>query len=373
MEQDNAKMARVCRRENLLQRRQNVTQGGNNGNIQNNAASRRRTFSRISTSTADIHIQSQEPESSTANDVPRRRRKIQNVSTSSALSNTQSQDPESSTAARRRGRPRIHAAPIIRQGINVTNTNIDYWDIGDADRQCQFCRAGFWYAECSRSEQRPANPRYPTCCGNGKISLPQMKTPPPQLLELTSGNGARSKHFLQNMRAYNSMFAFTSMGGKIDRSVNTGNGPPVFKLYGQNYHLIGGLVPTEGEQPKFAQLYIYDTSNEVANRINSVRSSENATNLQEDVVDELKAMLDQNNILVQWFRMAKEKISEVGNNNVSLKLIGRRSSQPTTYNLPDASEVAALIVGDFDEQHESRDIIVETRAGKLQRINELHL
>ncbi|KAL3616160.1 hypothetical protein CASFOL_039550, partial [Castilleja foliolosa] len=350
MENDDARMTRMYRRQNLIQRRQNVTQGGNESNTQNNAASRRRPFSSISTSTADVHIQSQDPESSAANDVPRRRRRISNISTSSALSFTQSQDPESSTAPRRRGRPRIHAAPIIRQGINVTNTNIDYWDIGDADRQCQFCRAGFWYAECSRSEHRPANPLYPTCCGNGKISLPQMKTPPPQLLELTSGNGARSKHFLQNMRAYNSMFAFTSMGGKIDRSVNTGNGPPVFKLYGQNYHLIGGLVPTEGEQPKFAQLYIYDTSNEVANRINSVRSSDNATNLQEDVVDELKAMLDQNNILVQWFRMAKEKISEVGNNNVSLKLIGRRSSQPTTYNLPDASEVAALIVGDFDEQ-----------------------
>ncbi|KAL3643696.1 hypothetical protein CASFOL_014511 [Castilleja foliolosa] len=174
-----------------------------------------------------------------------------------------------------------------------------------------------------------------------------MKTPTPQLLELTSGNGPRSKHFLQNIRSYNSMFAFTSMGGKIDRSVNKGNAPPVFKLYGQNYHLIGGLIPNDREHPKFAQLYIYNTANEVANRINSVRSSENATDLQEDVVDELKAMLDQHNILVQSFRMAKEKISEVGNNNVSLKLIGRRSSQPPTYNLPDVSEVAALIVGDF--------------------------
>ncbi|KAL3646783.1 hypothetical protein CASFOL_009327 [Castilleja foliolosa] len=135
---------------------------------------------------------------------------------------------------------------------------------------------------------------------------------------------------------------------------------------------LGGLLPTDGEQPKFAQLYIYDTSNEAANRINPVRSSENTTNLQEDVVDELKVMLDEHNILVQWFRMAKEKISEVGNNNVSLKLIGRRSSQPTTYNLPDVSEVAALIAGDFDEQLGNRDIIVETRSGNLQRINELH-
>ncbi|XP_074297343.1 uncharacterized protein LOC141628055 [Silene latifolia] len=38
----------------------------------------------------------------------------------------------------------------------------------------------------------------------------------------------------------------------------------------------------------------------------------------------------------------------------------------------DASEVAALIVGDIDETLEKRDIIIETRSGRLQRISELH-
>ncbi|KAL3621251.1 hypothetical protein CASFOL_036163 [Castilleja foliolosa] len=113
-----------------------------------------------------------------------------------------------------------------------------------------------WYAERIRPEHQPSNSVYTKYCNQGKITLPRMKTPPPQLLELTSGNGPRSKHFLQNIRSYNSMFAFTSMGGKIDRSVNKGNAPPVFKLYGQNYQLIGGLIPTDGEQPKFAQVYI---------------------------------------------------------------------------------------------------------------------
>ena len=35
------------------------------------------------------------------------------------------------------------------------------------------------------------------------------------------------------------MFAFTSMGGKIDKSVNQSRGPYCFKLGGQNYHLMG--------------------------------------------------------------------------------------------------------------------------------------
>ncbi|KAL3620039.1 hypothetical protein CASFOL_034951 [Castilleja foliolosa] len=351
----------------------NTNIGENNSTVADDVPSTRRRFEDISTSALVSNSQLQDPESSTTRKRARGRPRtifgpVNRPRTDEANTNI---DPESSTT-RRRGRPRTNVAPIIRRGINATNTNIDYWDIGDADQQCQFCRAAFWYAERIRSEHRVANPVYTSCCNRGNITLPRMKTPPSLLLDLTSGNGPRSKHFIQNMRSYNSMFAFTSMGGKIDRSINRGNAPPVFKMHGQNYHYIGGLLPTEGQQPKFAQLYIYDTSNEVSNRINSVRSSENAKTLQEDVVDELKTMLDENNILVKSFRMAREKMAEVGEENVSLKLIGRRSSQPTTYNLPDVSEVAALIVGDFDEQLGNRDIVIQTRSGILQRINELH-
>ena len=57
------------------------------------------------------------------------------------------------------------------------------------------------------------------------------------------------------------------MGGKIDKSVNCGGGPYVFRLYDQNYHIIGSLLSMEGTMPKFAQLYVYDTANEVFNRI----------------------------------------------------------------------------------------------------------
>lgn len=67
------------------------------------------------------------------------------------------------------------------------------------------------------------------------------------------------------------MFCFTSMGGKIDRSLNVGTAPPIFRINGQNFHRIGSLLPLDGEQPKFAQLYIHDTQHEIENRINSVR------------------------------------------------------------------------------------------------------
>ena len=67
------------------------------------------------------------------------------------------------------------------------------------------------------------------------------------------------------------MFAFTSMGGKINHKMNNGSGPYTFILSGMNHHRIGNLLPPQGSRPVFSQLYIHDTDNEVANRVAAVR------------------------------------------------------------------------------------------------------
>ena len=76
-----------------------------------------------------------------------------------------------------------------------------------------------------------------------------------------------STHFFENIRYYNSMFAFTSMGVNIIDSINDGRGPYVFKISGQLCHRIGSLLPQEGKRPEYAQLYIFDTQNELRNRM----------------------------------------------------------------------------------------------------------
>jgi hypothetical protein len=67
------------------------------------------------------------------------------------------------------------------------------------------------------------------------------------------------------------MFSFTSLGGQIDCSKEDSPGPPHFVISGQNYHRMGSLVPKVGQPPRFAQLYIYDTQNEVPNRLSHFR------------------------------------------------------------------------------------------------------
>ncbi|KAK1414443.1 hypothetical protein QVD17_30187 [Tagetes erecta] len=90
------------------------------------------------------------------------------------------------------------------------------------------------------------------------------------------------------------------------------------------------------------------------------------------IIRYLKNMLDSNNVLVQSYRMVRDTFEAEPHLHMKLRLIGKREKDGRTYNLPTASEVAALIVGDFAEGLEKRDIVVKSREGHLHRISELH-
>ncbi|KAI5444617.1 hypothetical protein KIW84_013038 [Lathyrus oleraceus] len=57
--------------------------------------------------------------------------------------------------------------------------------------------------------------------------------------------------------------------------------------------------------------------------------------------------------------------------NLKLRLIFDRTTNGRIYNQPTVSKVTGLVVGDIDTT-EMRDIIMQTKGGQLQRINELH-
>ncbi|RZB57663.1 ATP-dependent DNA helicase PIF1 [Glycine soja] len=93
--------------------------------------------------------------------------------------------------------------------------------------------------------------------------------------------------------------------------------------------------------------------------------------IQPEIVSTLSQMLDEYNVHAKSFRMARDRLADTQVDNVKLRLIATREKDGHTYNLLNVSEVAALIVGDFDSDSR-RDIIVETQNGELQRIHELH-
>nr|KAJ0186702.1 hypothetical protein LSAT_V11C900477310 [Lactuca sativa] len=252
----------------------------------------------------------------------------------------------------------------------------DYFDHGDQIIICQICHAKLWKDESVRGQKKD-NTSYSLCCGYGKVELPPLKEAPSSYQNLYRSVDSKSKHFMKNIRRYNSMFSFTSMGGKVDSSINRGNAPYIFKLSGQDYHSIGSLLPTPGSRPKFCQLYIYDTENEISNRSTTFGgptsdSTLTSTSYDLQIIEFLKVMLDSNNALVKSYRMVRDTLHENPCANLKLRLIGKREQDGRTYNLPTSSEVAALVVGDFCDSIEKRDIVVQTSSGFLQRISELH-
>ncbi|CAH1451561.1 unnamed protein product [Lactuca virosa] len=245
--------------------------------------------------------------------------------------------------------PLIDLTEDVENIHQVNNENLivgisnEYLDHGDQVVVCQTCRAKLWRNESIRGKEK-GNTDYSLCCGYGKVQLPDLKNAPPTYERMFRNMDSKSKHFMKNIRRYNSMFSFTSMGGKIDSSINRGNAPYIFRLGGQNYHSIGSLLPAKGSEPKFSQLYIYDTDNEITNRQRCFRS----------------------------YRMVRDTFQKNPEVDMKLRLIGRREQDGRTYNLPTASEVSALIIGDISDSIEKRDIVVQTKNGCLQRISELH-
>lgn len=91
-------------------------------------------------------------------------------------------------------------------------------------------------------------------------------------------------------------------------------------------------------------------------------------NLRAQIVADIKECLDTFNPFVKSYRMVKEHLAGQEIPTMKLRILGKRNCDGRQYNLPTASEVAALIVGDFDPAGFDRDVIVHTHSGLLQRI-----
>jgi len=91
--------------------------------------------------------------------------------------------------------------------------------------------------------------------------------------------------------------------------------------------------------------------------------------LNSSIVEELRQILDDCNPYVKTYRTVRDKMKENNSPTIRLRLLGKRNRDGRRYNLPTASEVAALIVGDFENSDFDRDIVVEEQSGLLQRIS----
>ena len=243
-----------------------------------------------------------------------------------------------------------------------------YHDIGKMKYICCSCKAYMWKQEIHVGTL-DKTATFSTCCMQGKISLPVIQDPPEQLKLLLLSDTPEAKDFRTNIRAYNSSLAFASLG--VTEDVLPTRGPYVFRICGSVYHRIGHLYPDDGCSPKFTQLYIHDSDNELANRLKWNHQ------LNSSVMSVLQDMLHKCNPFIDSFRQASDIMSK-SDTDVSLVLKADTTKDRRRYNLPTSSEISIIMPGCSVSQPSHRDIVLYKRSEnhpngyKTMHINETH-
>ncbi|THH29066.1 hypothetical protein EUX98_g5120 [Antrodiella citrinella] len=215
------------------------------------------------------------------------------------------------------------------------------------------------------------SPRFGMCCNSGKVDLPLLPDPPQALKDLLDGRNEQSKDFREQIRQYNAALAFTSLGVQIDRSVLDGHGPYVFRIHGELCHRIGSLLPSENEQPVYAQLYIHDPRDALQQRLS------NNTNLRADTMEVLQTLLNDHHQYARAYKHAFEVLQQQARRSdqpldISIRLRFQATQDRRRYNLPTADEVAVVLPGDGEQIVGSRDIILHHRRDTLERMYDGH-
>ncbi|PCH39864.1 hypothetical protein WOLCODRAFT_54934, partial [Wolfiporia cocos MD-104 SS10] len=179
-----------------------------------------------------------------------------------------------------------------------------------------------------------------------------------------------SRSFRDKIRQYNNAFAFTSVTVNVDNAILNGSGPYSFKIHGALYHKMGSLLPQEGLQPSYAQLYIHDP--QAALETCNMRNH----NLDPGIMGELQVMFKEHNPFVPLYHHAFEILQAKPPEeqiNVWAHIMLQHTADRWHYNLPTTDKVTAVIPGSGNEDvQRHRDIILQLHGGNLEKISNVH-
>jgi len=119
---------------------------------------------------------------------------------------------------------------------------------------CEFCKSKNFENEKTKEGT------FFRCCVNGKVFIPSIEFPK-ELRCYYDGRHKESKHFLKNIRQYNSSLAFASLN--IYKTISK-PGPYAIRIHGQIYHLTSKFI---GTNLKYAELYFIDAKQALEERM----------------------------------------------------------------------------------------------------------
>ncbi|KAH9080132.1 hypothetical protein Ae201684P_009078 [Aphanomyces euteiches] len=169
------------------------------------------------------------------------------------------------------------------------------------------------------------------CCDSGARVLPVATWPDtPEFREYI--DLFKTRGFVNNIRRYNALFAFTSIGTK--EIIHGNGGPRSYTIQGELHHSIGPLLPADEEQASYAQIYITDPETQA-----SIRRRMLGGNLNQSTVTKIQHQLLQHNAFTQLYKHAKDIPKD---DDMRLVLTAQPRSNSRTHNLPTCSEIAVL-------------------------------
>jgi hypothetical protein len=182
-------------------------------------------------------------------------------------------------------------------------------------------------------------------------------------------------NLLDNMRAYNNSFAFTSLGVKQDKTVWGRGGPKAFKIEGQLCHRIGSLLPSPRFGPQFISLHVMQQENPSAalDRRLAMAQQHHVHRLQATILGRLQMLIAAHNPFHSAYKYAAEILAANPDAEITFQLRPVDAADPVRdprlYNMPTASEVAVLIP-DYDVDNAlGREIVVRSKDGALRRVS----
>ncbi|KIJ10636.1 hypothetical protein PAXINDRAFT_85770 [Paxillus involutus ATCC 200175] len=219
-------------------------------------------------------------------------------------------------------------------------------NLGPMDVGCPHCHALHFDSE-KLSKSTRLHKHFGMCCLEGQVQLKPFLAWPPELNQLFLND----HQFVKKICHYNSTLAFTSLGVGVDERMTHRSGTSSFRIHGGLHHFMGSLLPPEGQDPCYAQLYIYDA--EEATEICLHRDGNQQ--LDHDILHNLHDMLLNHHPYVNIYKHAHQVLLE------------KPPEQHTNIH------IAAVIPGDgSDAMNENRDIVLHLQAGGLRRISHLH-
>ena len=265
------------------------------------------------------------------------------------------QVPVSQYAAR--NAKQILAGEQLIPELHSTNDSIK-----KMDNICQYCKARKWEKETAS-----------VCCNEGKVSLNIFPPPPKLIRDLLTGKTVEARLFRENTRSFNNSLALSSVIVH-ERKFSNGYNPSVI-FEGKVSQMYGPLLAENGEEPKFAQLYILDPSTQHTTRIKNMSLPASLSKEQVRIITQtmqkLQTLLREVNPFVKDFlHICEIPDDQLKNGQIVLsckKEDRPKDSHERRYNPQQCLSEVSILTNSVPS-----DVVLRKRGGGLKYIYDLH-